>query len=113
MHAKDPQLSVVRVGHRVPLMDFCLSLDGMHVLDRDVKPAQWASYYKGWSKMTKFYYSYLNFPKIILNKYHFFSIILCYSQSMKIFVETWTYKTDQNAFLKDLFMLIQYTGNAG
>ena len=36
MHVKDPQLSVVRVGHRVPLAGFCLSLYGLHVLNRDV-----------------------------------------------------------------------------
>ena len=33
---KDPLLSVVRVGYRVPLADFCLSLYSLHVLNRDV-----------------------------------------------------------------------------
>ena len=36
MHVKDPQLSVIRVGHHVPLAGFCLSLYGLHVLNRDV-----------------------------------------------------------------------------
>ena len=36
MHVKDPQLSVVSVGHGVPLAGFCLSLYGLHVLNRDV-----------------------------------------------------------------------------
>ena len=36
MHVKDPQLSVVRVGHRVPLVGFCLSLYVLHVLSRDI-----------------------------------------------------------------------------
>ena len=36
IHVKDPQLSVVRVGHRVPLAGFCLSPYGLHMLDRDV-----------------------------------------------------------------------------
>ena len=41
MHIKDPQLSVVRVGHRVPFIGgFCLSLYGLHVLNRDVNMIQ-------------------------------------------------------------------------
>ena len=32
MQVKDPQLSVVRVGHRVPVAGFCLSLYNLHVL---------------------------------------------------------------------------------
>ena len=32
MHVKDPQLSVVRVGHCVPLAGFCLSLCDLHAL---------------------------------------------------------------------------------
>ena len=33
MHVKDPQLPAVRVGHRVPLAGFCLSLYNLHVLN--------------------------------------------------------------------------------
>ena len=40
MHVKDPQLSVVRVGHCVPLAGFCLSLYSLHVLNRDVNMIQ-------------------------------------------------------------------------
>ena len=40
MHVKDPLLSVVRVGLCVPLAGFCLSLFGMHVLNRDVNVIQ-------------------------------------------------------------------------
>ena len=40
MHVKDPQLSVIRVGHRVPLAGFCLSLCSLHVLNRDVNMIQ-------------------------------------------------------------------------
>ena len=40
MHVKDPYLSVIRVGHRVPLAGFCLSLYGLHVLNRDVNIIQ-------------------------------------------------------------------------
>ena len=40
IHVKDPQLSVVRVGHRVPLAGFCLSLYGLHVLNRVVNMIQ-------------------------------------------------------------------------
>ena len=36
MRVKDIQLSVVRVGHFFALADFCLSLYGQHVLNRDV-----------------------------------------------------------------------------
>ena len=40
MHVKDPYLSVVRVGHRVPLAGFCLSLYDLHALNRDVNMIQ-------------------------------------------------------------------------
>ena len=40
MHVKDPLLSVVRVGHCVPLADLCLSLHSLHVLNRDVNMIQ-------------------------------------------------------------------------
>ena len=40
MHVKDPWLSVVRVGHRVPLAGFSLSLYSLHMLDRDVNIIQ-------------------------------------------------------------------------
>ena len=40
MHVKDPQLSVVRVGHCVPLTGFCLSLYDLHALNRDVNMIQ-------------------------------------------------------------------------
>ena len=36
MHVKDPELSVVRVGHCVPLAGFGLSLYSPHVLNRDI-----------------------------------------------------------------------------
>ena len=36
MHVKDPQLSVIRVGHCVPLAGFCLPLYSLHVLNRDI-----------------------------------------------------------------------------
>ena len=36
MHVKDPKQSVVSVGHRVSLADFCLSLYSLHVLKMDV-----------------------------------------------------------------------------
>ena len=36
MNAKDPWLSVVRIGHCVPSAGFCLCLYGLHVLSRDV-----------------------------------------------------------------------------
>ena len=36
MHVKDPQLSVIRVGHFVPLAGLCLSLYSLHALIRDV-----------------------------------------------------------------------------
>ena len=36
MHVKDTQLSVVTVGHCVPLAGFCLSLYDLHALNRDV-----------------------------------------------------------------------------
>ena len=36
MHVKDPQLSVIRVWHYVPLAGFCLSLYSLHVLNRDI-----------------------------------------------------------------------------
>ena len=35
IHVKYPYLSVVREGHCVPIVDFCLSLYNMHVLNRD------------------------------------------------------------------------------
>ena len=35
-HVKDPQLSVVRVGHCVLLAGFCLSMYSLHVLNGDV-----------------------------------------------------------------------------
>ena len=40
LHVKDPLLSVVGVGHRVPLAGFCLSLYSLHVLNRDVNMIQ-------------------------------------------------------------------------
>ena len=40
MHVKDLQLSVVRVGHRVPLPGLCLSLYGLNVMNRDVNAIQ-------------------------------------------------------------------------
>ena len=40
MHVKDLQLSVVRVGHRVPLAGFCLSLYDLHALNGDVNMIQ-------------------------------------------------------------------------
>ena len=40
MHVKDPQLSVVRVGHCVPLAGFCLCLYDLHALNRDVNMIQ-------------------------------------------------------------------------
>ena len=40
MHVIDPSLPIVRVGHRVPLVGFCLSLYGLHVLNRDVNMIQ-------------------------------------------------------------------------
>ena len=40
MHVKDPQLSVVRVGHCVPLADLCLSLYSLHVPNGDVNIIQ-------------------------------------------------------------------------
>ena len=33
---------------------------------------QWASYYKRWSKITKYLFTCLNYRKIILNKYSYF-----------------------------------------
>ena len=35
MRVKDPKLSVVRVGHRVPLSGICLSPCSLHVLKED------------------------------------------------------------------------------
>ena len=40
MHVKDPRLSVIRVGHCIPLAVFCLSLYSLHVLIRDVNMIQ-------------------------------------------------------------------------
>ena len=40
MHVKDPYLSVVRVGHCVPLAVFFLSLYDLHALNRDVNMIQ-------------------------------------------------------------------------
>ena len=40
MHLKDPQPSVIRVGHLVPLAGFCLSLYRLHTLNRDVNMIQ-------------------------------------------------------------------------
>ena len=40
MHVKDPQLSVIRVGHCGPLAGFCLSLYDLHALNRDVNMIQ-------------------------------------------------------------------------
>ena len=40
MHAKDPQLFVVRVGHCVSLADVCLPLYNLHVMNRDVNIIQ-------------------------------------------------------------------------
>ena len=40
MHVKDPLLSVLRVGHYVPLASFCLSLYDLHALNRDVNMIQ-------------------------------------------------------------------------
>ena len=40
MHVKDPWLSVVRVGHCVPLAGFCLSLYDLHALNRDANMIQ-------------------------------------------------------------------------
>ena len=40
MHVKDLYLSVIIVGHRVPLAGFCRSLYGLHVLNRDVNMIQ-------------------------------------------------------------------------
>ena len=40
MHVKDPSLSVIRVGHHVLLAGFCLSLYGLHALNRDVNVIQ-------------------------------------------------------------------------
>ena len=40
MHEEDPKLSVVRVGHRVPLAGLCLSLYSLHMLNRDVNMIQ-------------------------------------------------------------------------
>ena len=40
MHVKDLSLSVVRVGHRVPLAGICLSLYDLHALNRDVNMIQ-------------------------------------------------------------------------
>ena len=39
-HVKDPELSVVRLGHRVKLAGFCLSLNCLHVLNMDVNIIQ-------------------------------------------------------------------------
>ena len=39
-HVKDPQLSVVKVGHGKPLAGFCLSLYDLHALNRDVNMIQ-------------------------------------------------------------------------
>ena len=48
MHVKDPCLSVVRVGHCVPLAGFCLSLYSLHVLNMDVNMTQTIkSYFQG------------------------------------------------------------------
>ena len=47
-------LSIVRVGHCVPLADFCLSLFGLHVLNRDVNIIQTNKQtYKQANKQTK------------------------------------------------------------
>ena len=40
MHVEDSQLSVVRVGHCVLLVGFCLSLYILHVLNRDINMIQ-------------------------------------------------------------------------
>ena len=40
MHVKDPPLSVVILGYRIPLVGFYLSLDSLHVLSRDVNMTQ-------------------------------------------------------------------------
>ena len=40
IYVKDPQLSAIRVGHRIPLAGFCLSLYGLHVLQTDVNMIQ-------------------------------------------------------------------------
>ena len=39
-HVKDLQLSVVRVGHHVPLAGFCQALHSLHVLNRGVNMMQ-------------------------------------------------------------------------
>ena len=36
MHVKDPQLSIVRIGHCVKVAVLCLSPYSLHVLNRDV-----------------------------------------------------------------------------
>ena len=40
IHAKDPQLFVERVRHDVQVAGFCMSLNGLHVLNRDSKVIQ-------------------------------------------------------------------------
>ena len=40
MHVKDPLLSVVRVGHHVPLAGFYLSLYSLHMLNRSINMIQ-------------------------------------------------------------------------
>ena len=40
MHVKDTQLTVVRVGHRVPFAELCLSLYDMYVLNGNVNMIQ-------------------------------------------------------------------------
>ena len=44
MHVNDPYLSVVRVRYCVPLAGYCLSLYGLHVLNRDVNKMQTKKY---------------------------------------------------------------------
>ena len=39
-HVKHPYLSIVRVGHSVPLAGFCLPLCSLHVLNRDFSMIQ-------------------------------------------------------------------------
>ena len=40
MHVEDPWLSVIRLGHCVPLVGFWLFLYSLHMLDRDVNVIQ-------------------------------------------------------------------------
>ena len=56
MHIKDPYLSVVRVGHCVPLAGFCLSLYDLHALNRDVNMIQTNKQNKKICRLMCFYF---------------------------------------------------------